>query len=71
MKQKSNNPIQIRKAKRDEKIWKLFQKYMPSYGRTGAYRKIEAKGLAEYTTVIKIVKRIEAERAASETVNTL
>ena len=59
MEKKSNNPIYVRRMKRNEKILKLFAKYEPIYGRTAAYHKIADKGLADYTTIIKVVKNSE------------
>jgi hypothetical protein len=59
MEKKSNKPCLLRRAKRDEKILKLFAKWEPIYGRTAAYHKIADKGLADYTTIIKVVKNSE------------
>lgn len=59
MEKKSNNPIYLRRMKRNEKILKLFAKWEPIYGRTAAYHKIADKGLADYTTIIKVVKNSE------------
>ena len=61
MEKKSNNPIYLRRMKRNEKILKLFAKWEPIYGRTAAYHKIADKGLADYTTIIKVVKNSESE----------
>lgn len=59
MEKKSNKPCLLRRKKRNEKILKLFAKWEPIYGRTAAYHKIADKGLADYTTIIKVVKNSE------------
>ena len=62
-------PVQRRKKERDEKIVKLFQKWQPLYGRSGAYHKIAETGIAAWAKIIEVVKAHEATKEPEEALN--
>ena len=62
-------PVQRKKRERDEKIVKLFQKWQPLYGRTGAYHKIAETGIAAWSKIIEVVKAYEATQEPAEALN--
>jgi hypothetical protein len=63
------SPAKREKMKRDKKIMKLFEKWSPLFGRSGAYNKIAATGIASYATVVNTVKANEATQEPEEALN--
>lgn len=63
------SPAKREKMKRDLRIVKLFYKWSPLFGRSGAYNKIAATGIASYATVVNAVKAYEATQEPAEAMN--